>query len=131
MISKVINFFLGLVFVSTSVWANNVQITGASRTGTSRNDIQFQLSWENSWNSTDVPGNHDAVWVFIKYRECGLGGDWHHALLSTTMTDHSFGPNLTPVFRTFLQHPRKSLIINNICIVFSFFGCCKKNIYVY
>ena len=95
MISKIINSFLGLMLISASVWANNVQVTGVSRTGTSRNDIQFQLSWENSWNFTNTPTNHDAVWVFIKYRECGLGGDWHHALLSTTMTDHSFGPNLT------------------------------------
>jgi len=95
MMSKFIKVFLVLIFVSTYVWANNVQVTGVSRTGTDRNDIQFQLSWENSWNSTGVPGNHDAVWVFIKYRECDLGGEWNHALLSTTMTDHSFGSNLT------------------------------------
>ena len=93
--SKTVKIFFGLIFVSTYMWANNVQVTDVSRTGASRNDIQFQLSWDNSWNSTNTPGNHDAVWVFIKYRECGLGGEWNHALLSTTMTEHSFGSNLT------------------------------------
>ena len=95
MMSKFIKVFLVLIFVSTYVWANNVQVADVSRTGPGRNDIQFQLSWDNSWNFTNTPANHDAVWVFIKYRECGVGGEWNHALLSTTMTDHSFGSNLT------------------------------------
>ncbi len=42
-------------------------------------DLGFNLGWDNSWRTTDVPFNWDAAWVFIKYRVDE--GDWHHASL--------------------------------------------------
>jgi len=69
---------------------NNVQRLTAPSTGL----IAFELSWQNSWNVTGTPGNHDAAWVFIKYRECGTTGNWNHALLSTTLNDHTLDPGL-------------------------------------
>lgn len=70
---------------------NNVQRLAAPSAGL----ISFELSWQNSWNVTGSPGNHDAAWVFIKYRECGTTGSWNHALLSTTLSDHTLDAGLT------------------------------------
>ena len=39
--------------------------------------ISFDLAWNNSWYLPDAPPhNHDAAWVFAKYRL--NGGDWQH-----------------------------------------------------
>ncbi|MBX3102453.1 MAG: SUMF1/EgtB/PvdO family nonheme iron enzyme [Bacteroidetes bacterium] len=62
--------------------------------GASAANVTFTISWQNSWNVSGLPGNHDAAWVFIKFRECGTGDNWHHALLSTTMGDHSLSAGL-------------------------------------
>ena len=45
--------------------------------------LQFEISWENSWNFDDSisPGNHDAVWVFGKIKMPYVNGqhlDLHH-----------------------------------------------------
>ncbi|MDQ3073474.1 MAG: hypothetical protein M3Q97_09465, partial [Bacteroidota bacterium] len=47
---------------------NNVSISAVEIAGA--NKISFTLSWENSWSldGIEVPYNHDAVWVFVKYR---------------------------------------------------------------
>ena len=98
-----IAFSLVLLFAisqfSNSLNANNLQITNVSQTG---DLVEFDLAWENSWNVAGAPSNHDAVWVFIKYRECGTG-PWTHALLSTTMSDHTLGSAIdfaTPILTT-------------------------------
>lgn len=88
-------FLIFLLFFATgSMLGNNVQVSNAVRTGAGRDIIQFDVSWDNSWYVSGVPSNHDAVWIFIKFRPC-TGGDWNHALLSTTMTDHSFDADIT------------------------------------
>lgn len=74
-----------LAIFSTSR-ANNIEVTNVSLTGQSAGDettqIQFDLSWENSWRISVGPSNWDAAWVFAKYR---VNGDaWRHATLSTT-----------------------------------------------
>jgi formylglycine-generating enzyme required for sulfatase activity len=58
------------------------------------NKVSFTLTWDNSWSVAGLPGNHDAIWVFVKYRECGVSGEWNHALLSTTMANHTLGASL-------------------------------------
>lgn len=75
--------------------ANNLQITNTTRTGAGRDEVQFNIAWDNSWNVLGIPKNHDAVWIFIKYRECGTTGEWSHALLSTVMSEHSFSAGIT------------------------------------
>ncbi|MBN2778293.1 MAG: SUMF1/EgtB/PvdO family nonheme iron enzyme [Bacteroidales bacterium] len=91
---SVLSSFFILLFANT--YANNLQISNATRTGAGLDEIEFTLSWENSWNVAGAPNNHDAVWVFIKFRECGLtSNEWSHALLSTTMIDHSFDTDIT------------------------------------
>ncbi|MCS6905705.1 MAG: hypothetical protein RML72_00410, partial [Bacteroidia bacterium] len=52
--------------------ANNVKIH--SLEVSQGREIAIVLSWENSWNNTNfaisqqLPPNHDAVWLFFKYR---------------------------------------------------------------
>lgn len=65
--------------------ANNVTLTNPSVAG---QNITFKISWDNSWNTTYEPNNHDAVWVFVKYQDCNTQL-WAHASLSAIVGDHS------------------------------------------
>lgn len=63
--------------------ANNVQLTNL---GVSSSDpaadhamVSFTLTWENSWRDAE---NHDAVWVFLKFRPTAGSGSWSHATLT-------------------------------------------------
>jgi formylglycine-generating enzyme required for sulfatase activity len=59
---------------------------GTRDAGTGNAPINFDISWSNSWRSTDpgapAPNNWDAAWVFVKFRK--NGGDWAHASLNNT-----------------------------------------------
>lgn len=70
--------------------ASNVQLH--SLAVESAQYLRVELSWENSWLSGpgEAPGNHDAVWVFVKIRE--NGGQWRHLDLSAQAGSHSPGP---------------------------------------
>lgn len=68
-----------------SAQANNVTLSNPSVAG---QNITFKISWDNSWNTTYEPNNHDAVWVFVKYQDCSTQL-WSHASLSTLVGDHS------------------------------------------
>lgn len=52
--------------------ANNIQVSPATLLDDDLNDgvaqVQFDLSWENSWRVTSAPSNWDAAWVFMKFR---------------------------------------------------------------
>ena len=88
--------FLTLLLLSFClVDANAIEINNVQRLTTpNRNQVSFELSWQNSWYVSGTPSNHDAAWIFIKYRECGTTGAWNHALFSTTLTDHTLDPGL-------------------------------------
>lgn len=66
--------------------ANNIEVTNVTLTdqnaGAGTTQIQFDLSWENSWRISVGPANYDAAWVFAKYRVNGQA--WNHATLATT-----------------------------------------------
>jgi formylglycine-generating enzyme required for sulfatase activity len=75
--------------------ANNIQVTGGTLTdydaGNHTYDIQFNLSWDNSWRGAGAPSltsNWDAAWVFGKFSVytpgTGTWTDWDHAILSTS-----------------------------------------------
>ena len=71
-----------LLLLSTAQ-ANNIQVantTLTNNTGTTV-QVQFDLSWENSWRGVGMP-NWDAAWVFVKYRNGA--GIWGHANLTAT-----------------------------------------------
>lgn len=46
--------------------------------------VQFDMSWENSWRNTV---NHDAAWVFMKFKAPG-SNFWQHAYLSVEEESH-------------------------------------------
>ncbi|MEM6805156.1 MAG: hypothetical protein AAF696_27415, partial [Bacteroidota bacterium] len=76
-----LHFFL---FIAPASYANNIEVSNVSLTGQNTTDqsvqVQFDLSWENSWRISIGPSNWDAAWVFVKYRPSG--GDWQHASLN-------------------------------------------------
>ncbi len=47
--------------------------------------VEFDLSWDNSWRNEL---NHDAAWVFVKFRAPG-SNNWEHAFLSTNNAAHA------------------------------------------
>ena len=69
---------LFVLFLAPAIRANNIQVTNVSVLP-STNQIQFDISWDNSWRS-DVMLNWDAAWVFFKFK--GVDGNWYHLDLS-------------------------------------------------
>ena len=74
-----------LLLCSIASWANNVQISNVAVSGTT---ATFNLSWENSWNSTSnvdtlYPTNWDAVWIFVKVQS-NATNLWSHQNLAAT-----------------------------------------------
>lgn len=75
-----------LVLSSLPLWANNIQITKGPEIvskdiANNKITVQIDLSWDNSWN-LNRPKNHDAAWVFMKYRVDA--GNFNHAYLYPT-----------------------------------------------
>jgi uncharacterized protein (TIGR02145 family) len=66
--------------------------------------VQFNLSWNNSFRVTTGPSNWDAAWVFIKFK-VGVNGEWKHASISTT------GGHSIPSGATASQADTKGLFI--------------------
>lgn len=49
--------------------------------------IKVQVEWEDSWHYDEQPPfNHDAVWLFVKYRD--EEGSWNHRYLSNQAEDY-------------------------------------------
>ena len=73
-----------LLFSGSALWATNIQFTAGPEIvhrniADNRIVVQFSLGWDNSWNLNSPP-NHDAAWIFMKYRQFGHHG-FHHANL--------------------------------------------------
>src|SRR3989304_8397254 len=91
---------LSALFISSSAFANNVAVSNVTMTGQdASNDyvlVEFDTSWENSWRTSSAPNNWDAVWMFVKYKVGS--GDWQHATLSATASQHTApsGSTITP-----------------------------------
>ncbi|WP_296386230.1 SUMF1/EgtB/PvdO family nonheme iron enzyme [Winogradskyella sp.] len=65
--------------------ANNINVSNISLENLNDPNwvqVEFDLSWENSWRLSAGPSNWDAAWVFIKYRV--NSGDWIHAQLNSS-----------------------------------------------
>lgn len=62
--------------------ANNVQISNVSiiNNGPGNIQVQFDVSWDNSWRINTGQNNYDGAWVFFKYKTSG--GDWVHLNLT-------------------------------------------------
>ena len=74
-------------------WASDIRVENI-KTSFQENycEVEFDLSWNNSWRISSGPANWDAAWVFFKYRtldQSGKGqGNWQHATLDTTPRNH-------------------------------------------
>ena len=56
-----------MLFFCTNIKANNILISNiTSVTGSGFVQLQFDLSWENSWRNSS---NYDAAWVFFKFKD--------------------------------------------------------------
>ncbi len=85
-----------LLLGTYSVYASGIQVSEVQvnldpkiRKGT----IIFSVAWEYSWKiSTRRPKNHDAAWVFAKYR-VKPSGEWHHVYLSDKIAGYSCPPD--------------------------------------
>jgi formylglycine-generating enzyme required for sulfatase activity len=64
--------------------ANNLSISTPTVVGA---NLQFTISWDNSWYASLTPGNWDAVWIFVKRQACS-DNLWTHCLLSTVSGNH-------------------------------------------
>ena len=71
MAQKIVLFVCVVVISSLAhlAWANDIRVENI-RTGFSETfcDVEFDLSWNNSWRTSSGPANWDAAWVFLKYR---------------------------------------------------------------
>lgn len=83
-----------LLLAACSLWANNLKVSPPALVGQNSSthsiNIEFNVGWENSWRNDTVPGNWDAVWLFVKYRRAS-DGNWYHATLNSEPQNHNTG----------------------------------------
>ncbi|MEY4668885.1 MAG: hypothetical protein RL518_1584 [Pseudomonadota bacterium] len=75
---------LYLLAVPREALANDIQITNLTVHPYSggNGEVEFDITWQNSWRSTTEPYNWDAAWIFCKIRR--NGGNWAHLKLNTS-----------------------------------------------
>ncbi|MBK8712075.1 MAG: SUMF1/EgtB/PvdO family nonheme iron enzyme [Niastella sp.] len=86
---KVFLFFISLVSITSMAIANDVVVTNVSLINqntsgplnTHYSDVQFSISWKNSWRTSTNESNYDGCWLFIKYRKQSTSV-WLHATLN-------------------------------------------------
>ena len=87
-------------FFSLKAFGSGIQVLSTTVTtdeGGQTATVKFSLTWDHSWRlggtpSASNPANHDAAWVFIKYRTLP-GDNWRHAYISSTAAHHSMPSN--------------------------------------
>ncbi len=87
---KILTTLILLCFNQAITLANNLKIENVTVAG---NNISFDVSWENSWNSVNnvdtlYPRNWDAAWIFVKVQS-DADNLWKHQNLSVTGSNHS------------------------------------------
>jgi formylglycine-generating enzyme required for sulfatase activity len=76
-IKKCVTLLL-VIFFCTKIFANGITISNLTVLPAT-NQVQFDITWENSWRS-DVLNNWDAAWVFLKYKD--LSGKYYNIYLT-------------------------------------------------
>ena len=75
-------------------FSNNLNLTNIN-VNQANQTVAFNIQWDNSWRITtnDAPYNWDAVWIFVKYRDCSAtpSTQFSQGTVSTNVGDHSFG----------------------------------------
>lgn len=87
---RLINTFCFLFIGFATTFANNILVQNVTTTGNNATNktiqVQFDLSWDNSWRDTI---NWDAAWVFMKFKDAN--GFWQHAKLNQTGFNNGSG----------------------------------------
>ncbi len=92
--AKILFNIILLTILYFGAQAHGVDISNVSVTG---NDITFDISWKNSWNSysnagaganLNFPKNRSGVWVFLKVQD-DVTNEWNHQKVSTVAANHS------------------------------------------
>jgi formylglycine-generating enzyme required for sulfatase activity len=87
-------FIVIFLLFSSITYGNNLQISPVTVSTTGGNSyLNFSISWDNSWRLNSNPFNWDAVWVFVKRRDCA-GFQWHHVNLSPIDSSHTTSSTL-------------------------------------
>jgi hypothetical protein len=77
---------LTALLLAFGLHANDIQLSTPSLVGTDTVNgtaqMQFTITWANSWRTSSAPNNWDAAWVFVKYRHATTG-EWNHAQLGS------------------------------------------------
>lgn len=77
---------LGFPMGHSLLSANNLQITSIF---CDQFHLRATIAWDNSWNLSTAPFNHDAVWLFAKVKH--NSAEWQPARFSTELSAHSCG----------------------------------------
>lgn len=82
---KILTLLAIAAIAGLSVRANNIQVANISITDqntTNRSSIvRFDVSWENSWRTSNNENNYDGAWLFVKFRKKSAQL-WQHATLN-------------------------------------------------
>lgn len=77
--------FAAMVGLAFSSQANNVQtnnvILSGQNTVSNYTQINYDISWENSWRTSTNESNYDGVWIFCKFRKKNTTS-WQHATIN-------------------------------------------------
>jgi formylglycine-generating enzyme required for sulfatase activity len=74
---------LAACYLPVSVWGNALSLSNITVNQPAQT-VTFTAQWQNSWRVNVVPFNWDAIWVFVKWRNCGVDPNtpWTHGSLS-------------------------------------------------
>lgn len=91
MIMKKLLYIVCTLLVADAAFANNVQISNVSiiNNGPGNIQVQFDVSWDNSWRVNTGQNNYDGVWLFFKYKK--PGGNWTHITMTGNNNVIPFG----------------------------------------
>lgn len=82
---KLLCTLVTILFFTVAVNANNISISGVSLNGqniTSHfSQINFSVSWDHSWRTSNNESNYDGAWIFIKFRKTN-SSLWQHATIN-------------------------------------------------
>ena len=84
-------FFATIFCLAYQTMANDVLVTSVSLINQSTagalnthfNNVQFSISWKNSWRTSTNESNYDGCWIFVKYRKQSTSV-WLHATINAS-----------------------------------------------
>ena len=91
-------FLLCMATFANDVSINAVTLQGQNTGGplnTHYSNVQFDITWKNSWRTSTNENNYDGCWIFIKYRKQSTSV-WLHATLNATGQTAPGGSTLQP-----------------------------------